>query len=232
MIAMQPRRPVNMPQHAIDCLEALKRAGLGDLMSIGGALGLMHYCEYRTTHDLDAWWEPDVTEEQRRLVLSVIEETLKRKGEVRCREWGDVTSAELRVRGKAIFGIQIAKRSARLEEPLRDPETAILLDSPADLVASKMVALVERGAPRDFRDIHHVCIAGLFTPSRCWELWGLRQSRSGGDTNVSRARLAITMHLQRIQMVRPLDAITDLEQRTSADLTRRWFREVFLNEIG
>jgi len=34
-----------------------------------------------------------------------------------------------------------------------------------------MVALVERGAPRDFLDIYTVCQAGLVTLEECWELW-------------------------------------------------------------
>ncbi len=43
----------------------------------------------------------------------------------------------------------------------------VKLDSLPDLVASKMVALIERGAPRDFRDIHAVCRAELLTGGRC-----------------------------------------------------------------
>jgi hypothetical protein len=39
-----------------------------------------------------------------------------------------------------------------------------------------MVALVEHGAPRDFRDIHTVCMAGLSTPDDCWSLWRQRQA--------------------------------------------------------
>jgi hypothetical protein len=43
-----------------------------------------------------------------------------------------------------------ARRSARLEEPVPAGWIDIPLDSLADLVASKIAALIERGAPHDF----------------------------------------------------------------------------------
>jgi predicted amidophosphoribosyltransferase len=60
---------------------------------------------------------------------------------------------------------------------------AVLLYDFIDLVASKMVALVKRGAPRDFRDVFTVCTAGLTTPSDCWQWWRLRQSAAGSCAN-------------------------------------------------
>jgi len=66
------------------------------------------------------------------------------------------------------------------------------------LVASKVVALVERGAPRDFRDIHALCRAGLTTPQECWELWRRRQQLAASDTDSARARLAVQTHLARM----------------------------------
>lgn len=56
--------------------------------------------------------------------------------------------------------IQIANRTARLEYPIPAGWINVPLDTLADLVASKMVALVERGAPRDFLDIFQICQAG------------------------------------------------------------------------
>ena len=99
---------------------------------------------------------------------------------------------------RTIFSFQIARRSAQLEPSVPAPWTHVLLDSFADLVASKMVALVERGAPRDFRDVHTVCQAGLITPHQCWELWRRRQQLAGSDTDCARARLAVETHLARI----------------------------------
>ena len=50
---------------------------------------------------------------------------------------------------------QIAERSAELEASVTGVwPGGIGIDSFKDLVASKMVALVERGAPRDFLDVY------------------------------------------------------------------------------
>lgn len=106
-----------------------------------------------------------------------------------------------------------------------------MLDSFPDLVASKMVALVERGAPRDIRDIFALCDAGLITPAGGWQLWQQRQELSGADTDCTRARLAVETHLERIAQHRPLESITDPEQRTAAEQVRGWFAEEFLNAL-
>ncbi len=105
------------------------------------------------------------------------------------------------------------------------------LDSLEDLLASKMVALVERGAPRDFVDIFHVCREGLAAPGRCWELWRKRQEMSGSDTASHRARLAIQTHLARIEAHRPLEGISGVEERKKAEELRRWFRGEFLDAL-
>lgn len=228
---MEPVRPDNLSEPATACLAALVQAGFADAISIGGALGLLHYRNYRVTHDVDAWWEPQVTSEQQQQVIAVLEQTLSAYGQVRRREWGDVTCVDIVQSGNVGFSFQIARRSVRLEPPIRDPAHHILLDSLNDLIASKMVALVERGAPRDFRDIHEVCVSGLGTPARCWALWKERQSRSGGDSEPSRAKLAVETHLQRIAQHRPLESIDDVAQRGEAERVRRWFREVLLNAL-
>ncbi|MGB9674173.1 MAG: nucleotidyl transferase AbiEii/AbiGii toxin family protein [Anaerolineales bacterium] len=60
-----------------------------------------------------------------------------------------------------------------------------------DLVASKMVALVEWGAPRDFLDIYHLCKKGLVTIAECWQLWRERQNLARENTDTRRAIIAI-----------------------------------------
>jgi len=155
------------------CLNALADQGLGVAISVGGGIGLLHYLDYRTTHDVDAQLEPLVK-----------------------LPWADVW-----------------------------------LDSLSDLVASKMVALIERGAPRDLRDIHALCHADLVTPERCWALWRRRQQLAGSDTDPARARLAIETHLARIEQHRPLAHIEDAPARAQAEQVRTWFREAFLNVI-
>jgi len=167
----------------------------------------------------------------RRKLIAVVETTLARFGSVRRREWGDLVSIELKAGGKKVFSFQVAERSAQLQPsvavswvdtPVDDihatcqaglatPETcwALWVKSLADLLASKMVALVERGAPRDFR----------------------RQELTGSDADGNRARLAIETHLARIQQHRPLSQITDDERRAAADQLRRWFKEVFFDAL-
>src|SRR5436305_10207428 len=98
--------------------------------------------------------------------------------------------------------------------------TLAALDSLPDLVASKMVALVERGAPRDFRDIHALCAANLTSASECWDLWRRRQEQAGSDPDPHRARLAVETHLARITQHRPLESIADASQREEAERVR------------
>ena len=54
--AKRPRRPTHLPDYAEACLQALADHGMGKKISLGGALGLLHYLDYRPTHDVDAWW--------------------------------------------------------------------------------------------------------------------------------------------------------------------------------
>ena len=225
---ISPQQPSHLSPYARACLDALVKANLAERISLGGALGLFHYLDYRPTHDVDAWWSESLTETQRREVTQTIEVTLSAYGSVRVRGWGDVVSVELLQAGKTAFSFQIASRSARLEEPSWAGWIDVPLDSLADLVASKMVALVERGAPRDFLDIYTLCQKGMLSVSECWVLWQRRQSLAESDTDAARARLAIETHLERIAVHRPLDKITDLGKREQAQQVRDWYSSVFL----
>ena len=227
----QPRRPEHLSSYAEACLQALSSNGLGDRISLGGALGLLHYLDYRPTHDADAWWDTSITDGERQLVIQVIETTLQSFGQVSIRSWGDVVSVELRPEQQVVFSFQIAYRSVQLEPSRLAPWIDVLLDSFPDLVASKMVALVERGAPRDLRDIHALCQARLITPQECWELWRRRQRSTSSDTDSTRARLAVETHLARIALHRPLEKIVDPLRRTEAEHVRRWFVEEFLDAL-
>lgn len=89
--------------------------------------------------------------------------------------------------------------------------------------------LVERGAPRDFRDVHAVCRAGLASAGECWRWWRRRQELAGSDADGHRARLAVETHLERIARHRPLEEIEDPDRRVEAESVRRWFREEFLH---
>jgi hypothetical protein len=226
-----PRRPTHLTDYAVACLQALAEQGLGEKLSLGGALGLLHYHDYRPTHDVDAWWMPSASDEDQRQVIEVIERTLGSWGEVVTRAWGDVVSIDLKRGGRTLFSFQIAVRSAQLRPSTPAPWVDIFLDSFADLLASKMVALVERGAPRDFRDIYALCQADLTTPQNCWELWRRRQQLTSSDTDSGRARLAVETHLARIAQHRPLQGIADATQRTEAEQVRNWFAQEFLDAL-
>jgi len=191
----------------------------------------MHYLEYRETHDVDAWWLDTATTEDERTVIETLEAVLSRTGTVRIRRWGDVVSVELQQDRRTVFSFQLARPSARLEPPRPAPWIAVQLDGFKDLVASKMVALVERGAPRDFRDVYAVCSAGLIAPDTCWTLWRARQQLAGSEPDPERARLALESHLTRIALHRPLEQIPDADQRLEAATVRTWFRTEFIDAL-
>ena len=98
-------------------------------------------------------------------------------------------------------------------------------------LANEMVALVERGAPRDFLDVYSLCLAGLTTASDCWRLWRQRQERAGADADRDRARLAVETHLTRIVRYRPLETIADREERETAARARAWYRKELLDAL-
>jgi hypothetical protein len=122
-------------------------------------------------------------------------------------------------------------RSTQIEPTTTLPWADVSLDSLPDLVASKMVALVERGAPRDFRDIYTLCQEEVVTARECWRLWRERQQRAGSDLDPHRARLAVETHLSRISQHRPLAAIAEPEQRAAAAKLRSWFAQEFLDAL-
>ena len=225
-----PRRPAHLSQYAKICLEALSTHGLGDKVSLGGAVGLLYYLDYRSTHDVDAWWAPTATEHDRQAVVQAIEDTLRPLGEVRTRRWGDVISVELSG-DKRVFSFQIAERSAQLRPAETVPGLGVLMDSFPDLVASKMVALVERGAPRDLRDIYVLCHAGLTDARQCWQWWRERQRLANSDEDATRARLAVETHLARIAAHRPVEQIADEKERLEAERVRAWLRGEFLDAL-
>jgi hypothetical protein len=228
MARLSPRRPSKLPKYSELCLQALVENGLSDVVSLGGAFALLHYLDHRETRDVDAWWSDSAAAEDRRRVVSVLETVLQPFGNVRTRSWGDVVSIELEDDDGGTFGFQLANRSAALEKPLRAGWIDIPVDSFKDLLASKMVALVERGAPRDFRDIYAVCQAGLASVSQCWNAWAQRQEAAGSDADRGRACLAVESHLARIVVHRPLDTIVSESERTQAKQLRDWFIRDFL----
>lgn len=229
-VSSTPTRPTHLPDYAELCLRALAEQQLGDKISLGEAFALLHYLDYRSTYDVDAWWQSTTTPQERQQVIDVLSSTLQTYGQVRVRRWGDVVSLELDTVKRKVFSFQVAERSAQLDPSVSAEWVAVSLDALSDLVANKMIALVERGAPRDFRDIHAVCQAGLVTIQECWQLWQKRQQATGQEADRERAKLAIETHLERIEQNRPLAQIDRLEERVQAQAVRHWYRGEFLHE--
>jgi len=228
MKSITPKQPAHLSKYAKECLEALVNSGLANTISLGGAFGLFHYYDYRPTHDVDAWWTDDVTDAKKQTVVAVLQSTLEKFGSVRVRTWGDLTSIELAQDGKTVFSFQIALRTQRLNELNGAGWIDVPLDSFEDLVATKMNALVQRGAPRDFLDIFTICQAKLINIEDCWKLWHKRQDLIGNEHDTAKACLAIETHLERIVLQRPLDQITDDQERKNAERLREWFHNSFL----
>ncbi|GAB4484796.1 MAG: hypothetical protein Fur0016_15740 [Anaerolineales bacterium] len=61
----------------------------------------------------------------------------------------------------------LPSRDVRLRDLVRLEDEGIALDSLPDLIAAKMNALVERGAPRDFLDIFTLCRQNIAEPAEC-----------------------------------------------------------------
>jgi hypothetical protein len=225
----EPHVPRTLSPLARACLERLARHGA--LVSVGGAVGLAYYLEYRPTADVDAWWEGGGAGE-RAALLDEIEAVLQQFGQVRRRSWGDVDSVELRGEDGTHFSFQVARRSARLHDPVPVPWPAGLrVDSLEDLAASKMEALVSRGAPRDFRDIRALCAADLTTPVELWALWTRRRDAARETADCSQAALAVRTHLARIERVRPLETIDSPSDREAAGELRAWVKESLLRGL-
>ena len=122
-----PRRPAQVSEYAVACLAALTEHGLAAAISLGGDFGLLHYLDYRPTHDVDAGWVESISAEDQRRAVDGVEATLRTHGQVRNRSWGDVVSIELWGEGKAVFSFQIARRSAQLKPSAPAPWTPVLL---------------------------------------------------------------------------------------------------------
>ncbi len=223
---LRPQRPNFLPPYAEECLMALANLGLGRHISIGGAFGLSHYHEYRQTHDVDAWWRDSAASVDQVAVTQALQNTLSQYGAVRIRTWGEVVSVELLRDKRVIFSFQIARRSARL---LPEAENVwpgeLSVDSLEDIVASKMTALINRGAPRDFLDIYELCKSDVLSKEECWRLWQDRSIAAGESPDSKKATLAIQSSLARIEVARPV-----MQGGDKARL-RTWYNEVFLNGV-
>jgi hypothetical protein len=194
-----PSLPKNIDPYSQACIQALENSEYGKFISLGGAFALSHYYQYRTTKYIDAWWGKEATAIIQEKIILIVKSTLSNFGGVEIQKWGDVVSIELIIDRIKVFSFQIAIRSGLINQPLTSPYKTILLDSLEDLIAAKMSALVARGAPRDFNDIHHLCIFAKVHIQTCWELWEKRNQLSKEKTPRIRAIIAIRSHLSRLE---------------------------------
>ena len=120
--------------------------------------------------------------------------------------------------------MQIAERDVELELPIASPWSPVLIETLRDNIGSKMNALVNRGAPRDFTDIRAVISAGLATVEEVWAVW----QQKNPDLDQTSAKLQVLNHLESIELRRPLDRVP-IEQRAETMAGRQWLREVLLD---
>ena len=220
-------RPPRLDPLAERVLSLLSGQPEANQIVLGGYLALQHHLDYRTTRDIHAWWrgraDPAAEDVIRRVMQQVAGEA---RMTLRERRFGDTPSFELVQGGQSRFSFQIAVRSIAVEEPHPSAWPPLLIETLADNIAAKMNALVNRGAPRDFLDIHAVIDRGLLTVQRCWDLWHAKNP--GGSTDAARQNLML--HLAGLDARRPLDSVADPEAREQARRIRQWFGDTFITQ--
>ncbi|MEA2689083.1 MAG: Nucleotidyl transferase AbiEii toxin, Type system [Candidatus Eremiobacteraeota bacterium] len=224
--AVEPRKPEHPDPFAEAFLERLQDRPEAEQFVLGGGFALKHYLDFRATADIDAWWRaaPDLgaLEAAREAFADVAD----RFGySVRERASGTMTSIEAVNGHRKVFSFQVAVRDVEIERPVRSPWGRFPIETADENVAAKMNALVNRGAPRDFRDIREIVAAGIATTERCWQLWFAKNpGRDAGE-----ARREVQRLLAGIEARRPLERLAPAERERAAEL-RAWFRTVFAAE--
>ena len=99
--------------------------------------------------------------------------------EYRRRSWGETESLELLRDGVKQFSFQISRRTRSLDDTLPSIWRPVGIETLRDNVASKMTALVQRGGPRDFLDIHQFCTRDVTSAAECWQAFADRNPDSG-----------------------------------------------------
>jgi hypothetical protein len=231
MKPLHPTKPLTLDPLATELLEGLShRPEAAQALVLGGYFALKHYVDYRPTHDVDAWWKIDATPAQQEAALMAVRALMHELActhnlgyvEKTTTQHGVATIALTRD-NKAIFSFQIAPRDVQIETPVGSPWPNISIETLRDNIASKMVALVERGAPRDFRDIYILVTSGVASREECWALWECKKP----TLQVADAKLQVLKHLASIELRRPLESISDPKHRAESASLRSWVRTSF-----
>jgi hypothetical protein len=222
---MEPSKPPNLSVWCRNLLERLQTHPEAAEIVIGGGVALSHYCPHRPTFDFDAWWKASPNPQTVELTREAMAALAAAQGAtLEERRWGDVLSFDVKeARGQKVFSFQIARRDRYLEAPLQSPWGLILIESFLDNVASKMVALVDRTAPRDLVDLYEVVTRGLISLEDCWDLY----LRKRPDADLEAARQQVLERLEQIEARRPLESIAGPEGRAYAQAIRTWYHERF-----
>jgi hypothetical protein len=220
-------RPLRLDPLAERVLTLLTGQADARMIVLGGYLALQHHLDYRTTYDIDAWWAGRADPSAEQTIRQVMQQVATETGMVlQERRFGDTHSFELCREGERRFSFQIAARAVEIEEPHESAWPPLRIETLADNIGSKMNALVNRGAPRDFLDVYAAVDAGLITVARCWELWTAKNP--GASPTAARQNLLV--HLAGLDARRPLSGIVDPEARERARRVREWFKTTFMRE--
>lgn len=128
-------------------------------------------------------------------------------------------------KNKTVFSFQIATRDMPLDAALPSAWEPLLIETLRDNIGSKMNALVNRGAPRDFVDIHELIQSGVCTIEDCWELWHMKNRSS----SVSDAKDKVLHKISELEARVALEKVA-AEVRAAAAQRRAFFKEQFVRE--
>ncbi len=216
-----PKQPERLDPLAREVLEQLCGQEFASEIIIGGGVALQHYLPFRTTVDLDAWWQGSPTEASRNLLLSVMQTVANHRGyDLHLRRFRDTESYELKHEDRKVFSFQISKRTIELDVPLESSWPPVRIETFRDNLGAKMNAVVNRGAPRDFVDVFKVCESCLTSAADCWKFW--QEKNPGHD--LSQAKIKVMQNLLDLETRRPLDSIPDGPKRLDAAAVRSWIK--------
>lgn len=222
-MVVDPRRPEHPDPFATAFLDRLKDRPEAEQFVLGGYFALKHYLDYRDTGDVDAWWRTRQDAQALAVAREVFAETAAQFGyTVRERTWGETVSLEALDGASKAFSFQVSIRSVEIGQPVPSPWGRFPIETLEDNIASKMMALVARGAPRDFVDIKEIVDAGLVSAPRCWGLWAEKKP----GIELDDARVRVQTHLARIAARMPIERLP-IERREAAAQLRAWYRDEF-----
>lgn len=211
-------------------LEELGRLPNAEQFILGGGVALNELLPPpRATKDVDAWWRQGKSLE---LIAQAFGACRRAAAsfhlDVQRVNHGDVDAFDfLDGEKKKVFSFQIALRDIALGEPSTSRFGALPIESLRDNLASKMSALVSRGAPRDFIDVKRAVDAGVVSIDDLWTLW----QKKNPERSVAVAKAHAAHHLSGIELRTPLDSI-DPDRREDIEKARLWYRSVLLAGVS